>query len=539
MHLLQLLFCTVLIWLVSLILFESGKHGFALFFLIAGSLLCNYISASADPFLHLWDEQFHALVGKNMIHNPLHPRLYLDAALSFNYTEWAANQTWLHKQPLFLWVIGLSVKLFGTSALSVRIPGLILRSLLAYLVYDSGKILISKRTGFYAALLLSANNYLFEVGSGFNMTDQNDIFFLFFSFLSVWAWLRYTQRETPMRAMAIGVAVGCAILVKWLPALLIFGVWGLYEMFFRKREMLGKKFFIHIALAFGSTVCIVLPWQLWCAFRFPKEYTLEMERIGNHFNTVVEGHAGTWKYHFDMLFEFYGPFDFGTILFVWTFIAAIFMQRSLKWRVLAISWVAVIYIFYTLAGTKMPSFTLIAMPVVLLGVAGGFDKLISLIYQFFTTQKWPRFHRYIVSTSVILLFSSATFCTMNFEKICDYHTNEKPHLNRDRHKELAELKVIEYITKLNLPANAVIFNFDFSIYSHIQAMFFLDRPVYFVKTTVPMVSQLVAEGYAVYEMEYENDTLINDNPLVNKIKINRRQMQLGVIEKRNFPAIKK
>ena len=41
---------------------------------IAGYILRLYF-VQLDPFLHSWDEHFHALVGKNLLSNPLKPML--------------------------------------------------------------------------------------------------------------------------------------------------------------------------------------------------------------------------------------------------------------------------------------------------------------------------------------------------------------------------------------------------------------------------------------------------------------------------------
>jgi 4-amino-4-deoxy-L-arabinose transferase-like glycosyltransferase len=82
--------------------------------------------ANLDHFLILWDEQYHALVAKNMLKNPFKPTLYPVELLDYDYRNWSANYIWLHKQPLFLWQIALSLKIFGTTELAVRLPSILL-----------------------------------------------------------------------------------------------------------------------------------------------------------------------------------------------------------------------------------------------------------------------------------------------------------------------------------------------------------------------------------------------------------------------------
>jgi len=44
-----------------------------------GALGVRIFAAMLDPFLNTWDEQFHALVAKNMMANPFKPMLYAES----------------------------------------------------------------------------------------------------------------------------------------------------------------------------------------------------------------------------------------------------------------------------------------------------------------------------------------------------------------------------------------------------------------------------------------------------------------------------
>src|SRR4051812_1318969 len=80
--------------------------------------------AGLDPFLHEWDECFHALVARNMMDHPLVPMLRKGQLLPYDYQQWVGNTVWLHKQPLFLWQMALSMKLFGVSEFALRLPSI-------------------------------------------------------------------------------------------------------------------------------------------------------------------------------------------------------------------------------------------------------------------------------------------------------------------------------------------------------------------------------------------------------------------------------
>ena len=115
-----------LFFLLSIIMHLKNKERFTILFLGLTAVCIFSFSALLDPFLNLWDERFHALVAKNLMHHPLMPTLYDDTVVSMDYDRWDRYHIWLHKQPLFLWQIALSFKLFGISEFTLRLPNVVL-----------------------------------------------------------------------------------------------------------------------------------------------------------------------------------------------------------------------------------------------------------------------------------------------------------------------------------------------------------------------------------------------------------------------------
>jgi len=101
--------CPAILFLISsIILLNLGKEKWSIVILFFGSLMLGVFVALLDPFLVLWDEQYHALVAKNMIEHPLMPMLYVNPILDYDYRNWLGNHIWLHKQPLFLWQMAVA-----------------------------------------------------------------------------------------------------------------------------------------------------------------------------------------------------------------------------------------------------------------------------------------------------------------------------------------------------------------------------------------------------------------------------------------------
>src|SRR5208283_5882088 len=100
---------------------KKGKTKTAIIFLLFCGLILRFFVAT-DFFLHDWDERYHALVAKHLILHPLIPTLYDNPILPFDYKNWLGNNVWLHKQPFPLWMMALSMWLFGTNEIALRLP---------------------------------------------------------------------------------------------------------------------------------------------------------------------------------------------------------------------------------------------------------------------------------------------------------------------------------------------------------------------------------------------------------------------------------
>ena len=153
-------------FLVSLVFQTKNKTNLAIIFLLFTGIFVFSFSALLDPFLNLWDERFHALVAKNLMSHPLMPTLYDNPVVDISYDRWDRYYIWLHKQPLFLWQIALSFKLFGISEFTLRLPNIILGTILVFISYRSGKLLVNQRTGYISGILMISSIYMLELIAG-------------------------------------------------------------------------------------------------------------------------------------------------------------------------------------------------------------------------------------------------------------------------------------------------------------------------------------------------------------------------------------
>ncbi|MGF1676998.1 MAG: ArnT family glycosyltransferase [Rivularia sp. (in: cyanobacteria)] len=110
-------YLSLLVWIVPLLLIGIGNH----------SLMAH------DEGLYAWRS-----------------RLMYDSGDWIN--PWKNPH---HKTPGFYWLLAVSYSLFGINEISVRLPNMILGILSVFMVYEIGKILLTKKVAWLAAAILS------------------------------------------------------------------------------------------------------------------------------------------------------------------------------------------------------------------------------------------------------------------------------------------------------------------------------------------------------------------------------------------------
>jgi 4-amino-4-deoxy-L-arabinose transferase len=365
--------CGLLLFAASLFFFQRGKTNMALLFLVLGGATFRLMLVLMDPFLHGWDEQFHALVAKNLAQHPLHPTLIDHPVMPVNPAEWNSNHTWLHKPPFFLWLMAGSIKLFGSSVFALRLPSLLLCVLLIPVIYRTGKLLLNSATGYAAALLYAASGFQLHLVSGELNTDHNDLIFTALVVLSCWALTEYVCNK-PLRwyALLCGLFAGCAVLTKYLPGLLPLGIFGLL-LLLHPQWRVKREHWINLTLAALLCGAVYLPWKIYAAAQWPAESAVASEHFTNHLSQEF-GHGGPWYFHFAELVKNYG----------WLFSIAIlpgfyFLYRKSTNRsfILALGIATlIVYGFYSFVPIRMPLFCLPVTFILFIAVGALLSELI-------------------------------------------------------------------------------------------------------------------------------------------------------------------
>lgn len=340
---------------LSIFHFLNEKRGVGiLIFLGAFLIRCGF--GLLESFPNIWDEQFHALVAKNLSNTPFTPRLYPEEVLPYDYTSWTGNYIWLHKQPWFLWQMAASIKIFGANIFAVRLPSFLMSAAVSVLFFSMGKKLNLTQAGFWAGLLWAVSFFSIQLNTGVFPTDHNDVAFVFYVTASVWAFLRYLEKPNFKRAALVGLLCGLAVLTKWLVGLSVFLIWSFYIAFtrgFNRSEVF--RFLFSVLIAFS----VFLPWNIYVFYAFPKEAAFEMAYNSEHFFIALEGHDQPWYFHFTRQVFIYGP-----LVLVSAVIGLYrFYNESKKTKSL-LFWAVFVFVFFTVAATKMEAFTYVLASVI-------------------------------------------------------------------------------------------------------------------------------------------------------------------------------
>lgn len=488
----NLIFGIIVIILASIGYFYSWRfqkldnYKIAILLLVVCGLILR-LYTSVDFFLHFWDERYHALVAKNLIHHPWLPTLYDNPVLPYDYRNWTGNYIWLHKQPLPLWSMAASMWMFGVNEIALRLPSIVLSTLGIWLTFSIGKYLFSKKVGFLAAFFYSVNGLIIELTGGRVATDHIDIFFLFFIELAVFFSIQFIKRRNTLFNILAGVSIGAAILSKWLPALIVLPVWVLLVI--DSGRFNTKSIVLQFGVILIACLVVFLPWQLYIFKMFPLEAKWEASLNLRHITEALDDQTGPFYYFLNTIRINYGELIYLPLLwFLWKTLKYPFNLKNLAIAI----WFLVPFLFFSFVKTKMQAYILFASPALFLMTSDFFFALFD--YKKDHKPKWL--------FNLILFLLIALPIRYMIERVKPFERTDRSPQWVDDLKKFSDRKI----------SNGILFNYD----NPVEAMFYTNLAVYQDIPDKKTIDELVNEGYTVLINDKGN---IPDNIKGLKIKI--------------------
>jgi 4-amino-4-deoxy-L-arabinose transferase-like glycosyltransferase len=470
--------------IAGIFVFQRNRK-LALFLLLLSAFLIRLLMASLDPFLHEWDEKYHALVAKNMINFPFKPMLRINPILPYDPAAWCCNHIWVHKQPLFLWQMALSMKIFGVNVIAMRLPSVIMGTLMVWLTYDIARFWTKNdKIAFLSGLMVCFSYFQLELISGRLPLEHNDVTFAFYATASIWSFTYFLKNNFSIKwALVTGVFVGCSILVKWLTGLLIFGGWGLYILLNYKNEPILKHLG-KLGISFLVACAVFIPWQVFILNAYPVESAISYAHNQLHITEVIGTHYGSIWYHLEHIHQLYAGV---LILFFPVGIFTLLRNKEIDVKLTAafIAMILVVYFFFSvIVATKMPAFTYMVSSLIIIIVASGIITAIEFIMKLILKGKFT--NRYSGVSAVLLLIIA--FYSLNPMDISAYRS----HHNEKRNQIIHNTRIYKSLNN-KIPGKYVIFNCK--PFEDVDVRFFTNNNAYNWFPEKKVIDSLLKQGY--------------------------------------------
>ena len=282
---------------------------------------------------------------------------------------------WIGKPPLNMWLMSLAYQTLGVSNFSSRLVSAIFGSLSLVLIFLLGKKLYNGYVGLLSAFVLGTFT-TFYVFARRAMTDVPLVFFimasLYFLVLS-----EKTQKSNRYLGLS-GLFFGLALLTKQVEALLIPLIVIAYLAVTNKsyRVIFTKRF----ALFWGVGLLIITPWLIYMTTSFSLEFWQSYITYSGFNRTFspLEGHQGSYLFYFsylansEKLWVLLLPFSVGLC----TFKAVV---KKIKADTLLILWIAIVFMVFTFAQTKLSWYILPVFPAFAISISSLLYQLINKI----------------------------------------------------------------------------------------------------------------------------------------------------------------
>ena len=413
-------------------LITSEKYVFVFLMLLTlGLVLLNLGKNHLLP----WDEAIYANIARNMTESG-----------EYIVQNWKPGVIWYEKPPLFMWMMGGAMNLFGVSEFSARLPSAVMGIASVLLVYFIGKRMFNKTTGFIAAIvLLTTFNYLYYARA--SMLDVTATFFITAGIFSY--WLAKSRHKVQWWLLA-GVLTGLAVMVKGVVGFIPFGVFFFYELylFFTAQQKINRHTVTGYLVMLLSSVAVFLPWHFEMYRRFGQAFLDNY--IGYHVldraTSAIED-KGRPLYWYIIVMKVSMRLWFVALIPALALTVSRILKKDNRQVFLAI-WAVFIFVLFSLATSKLKWYIVPIYPATALTVAWFFERMIVLVVSKNRLMDNVLLKGFLVGT---LVFGSVFYLFLNKELLYESDLTGPQALLLQQKDTIFGTEDVVYADRIDLP----------------------------------------------------------------------------------------
>jgi len=329
----------------------QSTYSRVLFAFIAALIAVLYLWPASELPLFDMDEGAYAAVSREM-------------ALSGQWWATMLNgDPFFHKPVLMYWLQAIGLSLVGEGVFGYRLPSLVALTIWLWATFKFVRRHLDQETAWYAlwiGLFAAGMLVVFKAA----IPDAWLILFISLAFYRALDFLA-TDKMTDLHWAFIWTGFG--VLTKG-PIALVVVAGTLFIYLLLNRRWLTLKSMILAWKGWLLLLLVALPWYVLQVILFGQEFINEFFGVHNvgRFMNPMEGHSGSPFYYVIALI-------FLTLPFFPLLVQSIlpwyrWSKTSSLWQVMAI-WFLLVFVFFTLAATKLPHYLMYGVPPVLLAMA--------------------------------------------------------------------------------------------------------------------------------------------------------------------------
>ncbi len=289
------------------------------------------------------------------------------------------------KPAMFYWLIAGSYKLFGLSAFSARLVSAVMATFTLLLLYILARRYLNARAGLYAALIFGTMLEVFAIAR-WSITDMTLTAFM----TATWLSLFLALVRDPKWYLVAGIAGAFGVLTKGPVAIALPGLTFLILLFTGFRDQLKRLISPWPVLGLAVFLLLSLPWYVLVAKANPNAFMGSFFIFHNveRFTSTVSGHHGPWYYYIPVILL--GGFPW--TLFLPALINEYRQSKSDRPALIRYAhiWFWVVFLFFSVAGTKLLTYVLPAFPALAILLGWTIERATSDTHVEATQDKFPR-----------------------------------------------------------------------------------------------------------------------------------------------------